>query len=105
MTLRLHYNIDRDIYLVATNGSDVRRLTFTGDNLAPSFSPDGNWIVFTSARDGDNELYIMRLDGSGRAAGVSWPPLRRRLGDPRRFDDLPGNVAATFQTPLPPAVR
>ncbi|MCP5100374.1 MAG: hypothetical protein GY943_32900 [Chloroflexi bacterium] len=56
---------DRDIYLIAIDGSDVRRLTFTGDNLAPSFSPDGNWIVFTSARDGDNELYVMRLDGSG----------------------------------------
>lgn len=54
-----------DIYLLATDGTELRRLTNNGDNLAPSFSPDGNWIVFTSSRDGDNELFIMRLDGSG----------------------------------------
>ncbi|WP_420627898.1 AAA-like domain-containing protein [Candidatus Leptofilum sp.] len=54
-----------DIYLLAVDGSEYRRLTNSGDNLAPSFSPDGNWIVFTSSRDGDNELFIMRLDGSG----------------------------------------
>jgi TolB protein len=51
--------------LLATDGTELRRLTNRGDNLAPSFSPDGNWIVFTSSRDGDNELFIMRLDGSG----------------------------------------
>jgi TolB protein len=56
---------DRDIDLIVIDGSEIRRLTFTGDNLAPSFSPDGNWLVFTSARDGDNELYILRLDGTG----------------------------------------
>ena len=56
---------NHDIYLLATDGSEIRQLTNGGDNLAPSFSPDGNWIVFTSSRDGDNELYIMRLDGSG----------------------------------------
>lgn len=54
-----------DIYLLATDGIEVRRLTNGGDNLAPSFSPDGNWLVFTSSRDGDNELFIMRLDGTG----------------------------------------
>jgi Tol biopolymer transport system component len=29
-----------------------------------SISPDGKWIVFTSNRDGDLELYAMRLDGT-----------------------------------------
>ena len=57
---------DRDIYLVATDGSgEWRRLTDGGRNLAPSFSPDGHWIVFTSYREGeDAELFIMRADGS-----------------------------------------
>ncbi len=54
-----------DIFLLSTDGTELRRLTNSGDNLAPSFSPDGNWIVFTSSRDGDNELFFMRLDGSG----------------------------------------
>ena len=30
-----------------------------------AFSPDGKWIVFTSNRTGDLELYVMRPDGSG----------------------------------------
>lgn len=61
---------NRDIYMVATDGSgESRRLTYGGRNLAPSFSPDGNWIVFTSYREGndaesDAELFLMRTDGS-----------------------------------------
>ncbi|MFW6184330.1 MAG: hypothetical protein ACOC8X_11080, partial [Chloroflexota bacterium] len=57
---------DRDIYLVATDGSGAsHRLTFGGRNLAPSFSPDGQWITFTSYREGDDaEIFIMRSDGS-----------------------------------------
>ena len=57
---------DRDVYLVATDGSRrSRRLTDGGRNLAPSFSPDGNWLAFTSYRDGDDaEIFIMRPDGS-----------------------------------------
>ncbi len=39
------------------------------DNLAydaeGSMSPDGRWIVFTSNRTGDLELFAMRADGSG----------------------------------------
>ena len=59
-------NDDRDIYMVATDGSGLtRRLTDGGRNLAPSFSPDGNWITFTSYRAGGNaEIFIMRPDGS-----------------------------------------
>jgi dipeptidyl aminopeptidase/acylaminoacyl peptidase len=30
-----------------------------------SYSPDGKWIVFSSRRDGDSELYVMKPDGSG----------------------------------------
>jgi Tol biopolymer transport system component len=29
-----------------------------------AFSPDGKWIVFTSNRTGDSELFVMRPDGS-----------------------------------------
>ncbi len=55
---------DRDLYLMAVDGSVYYRVTDGGDNLSPSFSPDGNWLVFTSARDGDNDLYLIRLDGT-----------------------------------------
>ncbi|MGD0707723.1 MAG: DPP IV N-terminal domain-containing protein [Anaerolineaceae bacterium] len=56
--------LDRNIYLVSPSGHNLRQITDSGDNLAPSFSPDGNWIVFTSYRDAINQVYIMLTDGS-----------------------------------------
>lgn len=60
---------NREIYLMGLDGGNVRQITSGGNNLAPSFSPDGRWITFTSYRDHyreDNgcEIYIMRTDGS-----------------------------------------
>jgi TolB protein len=60
---------NREIYLLNNDGTNIRQLTNGGNNLAPSFSPDGNWIAFTSYMDNyrnDNgcEIYIMRIDGS-----------------------------------------
>ena len=36
-----------------------------GNNYLPSFSPDGTRIAFTSTRDGNMEIYVVNLDGSG----------------------------------------
>jgi TolB protein len=51
-------------YIDGCDSTLIQQLTYGGQNKAPSFSPDGQWIVFTSARDGDNEIMIMRVDGS-----------------------------------------
>jgi Tol biopolymer transport system component len=63
------------IYEVAPDGSNLRRLTDSGEY--PAWSPDGKWIVFARARDVAvvpgrtiaehplrTDLYIMRADGS-----------------------------------------
>ena len=60
---------DRDIYIFDPNGENVRQVTDGIGNLAPSFSPDGQWITFMSYRDHPRqdlgcEIYIMRIDGS-----------------------------------------
>ena len=50
--------------MISVDDLELRKLTDGGDNLGPSFSPDGEWIAFTSYRDGNNEVYVMRSDGS-----------------------------------------
>ena len=55
-----------DIFTARVDGSDLRRLTKTpGYDAEATLSVDGKWIVFTSVRDGDIELYKMRADGTG----------------------------------------
>lgn len=59
----------REILVMNADGTDVQTITKSGNNLAPSFSPDGEWIAFTSYRDHYEdeqgcEIYIMRRDGS-----------------------------------------
>ena len=56
---------DRNLYLVDLNTSSVRQITDGGDNLAPSFSPDGAWLAFTSYRSGNNDIWAMRVDRRG----------------------------------------
>ena len=54
-----------DIVTVKAGGSDLKRLTETpGYDAEATLSVDGKWIVFTSVRDGDIDLYRMRPDGS-----------------------------------------
>jgi Tol biopolymer transport system component len=48
-------------------GSAPRRLTFGGQNRAPVWSPDSQWIAFQSDRDGDAAVFRQRADGSGSA--------------------------------------
>jgi Tol biopolymer transport system component len=56
---------DYQLYTAKPDGTDVRPLAPAPGsyNAEATISPDG-WIVFTSTRDGDLDLYKMRLDGS-----------------------------------------
>ncbi len=59
------------IYVVSTDGKINAQFTF-GDKSCtnPQFSPDGQYLSYTSARgkDGKNQLYLLRLSG-----GEAWP--------------------------------
>ena len=49
------------------NGDDLKRLTKnTAADTGPSFSPSGTRIAFTSARAGNDEVYVMKPRPEGR---------------------------------------
>jgi TolB protein len=54
-----------DIFSAKTDGTDLKRLTTAdGYDAEGTISQDGKKIVFTSARDGDLEIYDMNVDGT-----------------------------------------
>lgn len=57
---------NRDIYTMRPDGTGITRLTMhPAEDTDPTWSPDRQWIAFTSNRDGDGfAIYIMRADGS-----------------------------------------
>ena len=60
---------EREIYIMNSDGSGQQRISPIGGNSqGPSFSPDGQWIAFTSYFDRYEvqgcEIYIMRVDGT-----------------------------------------
>jgi Tol biopolymer transport system component len=78
-----------DLYTVARDGSDLKRLTnydvYTAEAV---ISPDGKKIVFTSLKDGDLDIYTMNIDGTdirrltttpGYDGGPWWSPDSKRI--------------------------
>jgi Tol biopolymer transport system component len=75
---------DEEIYVMNADGTNVRQLTSNADfDSAPSWSPDGGWILFERAPAGtfttgveaqEKDVYVMRADGT----------------DVRRLTDSPG---------------
>src|SRR5438094_7942980 len=97
------YDPEMDIYAYGEKAGTMKRLTTArGYDAEGSYSPDGQWIAFTSMRDAYNraltdkekkaleenpsyfaEIYIMRADGS----------------DQKRLTNVPGYDGGPFFTP------
>ena len=57
-----------ELYVANADGSGEHKLIATpGFDYHAAYSPDGQWIVFTSERDGlgESELYRVKVDGTG----------------------------------------
>jgi TolB protein len=53
-----------DIAVTIIETGETRLLTSEpGSHEAPSFSPDGNHIVFESTRDGASQIWVVDVDG------------------------------------------
>src|SRR6476619_219063 len=61
---RVAFSYLGDIWTAGENGSGAERLT---DNKArdiyPRFSPDGNWVAFSSNRDGNYDVFVIAAAG------------------------------------------
>ena len=59
-------NCASNIYQMNLSNNQVERLTAnTAINTTPSYSPDGNYIVFTSDKSGSEQIYMMSSNGRG----------------------------------------
>lgn len=71
------------IYVVDVNTGEVRELaTDPAGQYDAAWSPDGQWLSFTSRKGGGSNIWIMRADGSGQQRvttgnsdrGATWSP-------------------------------
>ncbi len=73
-----------DLWTASTKGGNARRLTsHPGPEQWPFFSPDGKWIAFSGAYDGNLDAYVMPSDG----------------GEPKRLTYNPANDLVRGWTP------
>ncbi|MDA2935363.1 hypothetical protein MYX82_13640, partial [Acidobacteria bacterium AH-259-D05] len=93
-----HWNVG--LYDIARD--TLTRFTSEGDNSLPIWTPDGEWITFTSTRTGPWNVFRKRSDGSGEAEQLttsevwalpsSWSPDGKILAFwgryPENLDDI-----------------
>ena len=107
-------NSNADIYLLnvdsVLSGKEpvIKRLTTNpAADFDPTWSPDGMQIAFRSQRDGNDEIYVMNVDGScqtnltndpGADWSPAWSPDGKRIAFARFFDARPFTDIALINT-------
>ena len=81
---RITFSYLGDIWVADVNGANPRRVTMhAAHDDEPRFSPDGQWIAFTSNRMGNNDAFIVPAAG----------------GEPKQLTWHTGNDAVQYWTP------
>lgn len=81
---QIAFNKGGQIHVIGTDGTGLRQVTsVSGTHRQVSWSPDGEWLAFSSTRGGNYELYMIRVDGTeerrltfdgGHARFPDWSP-------------------------------
>jgi len=100
-----------DIWIASETGADVQRLTVNrARDQFPRFSPDGQWVAFSSNREGNYDVYVVPAGGgeprqltfhSANDEVVGWTPDGKKI----IFSSTRGNgafpsVATLWEMPL-----
>ena len=62
-----------DVWTMRADGSGARAVTTSGLNRAPSWSPDGAWLLFLSARSGTFEAWAVSAPADPGASAAATP--------------------------------
>jgi len=61
---QIAFSYHGDIWVADNDGANARRLTaHVANDTFPRFSPDGQWIAFTSNRMGNNDVFVVPTAG------------------------------------------
>ncbi len=86
---RVAFSYMGDIWSANENGSGIERLTVhRAREVYPRYSPDGQWIAFSSNRQGNYDVWVMPARGgaarqltyhSGNDTAVGWTPDGKKI--------------------------
>jgi tricorn protease len=66
------FTYENDLWQASTeNGTAYRLTAMEGVESHPRFSPDGQWLAFSSTKNGNADVYVMPVEG-GKVKQLTW---------------------------------
>ncbi|HEY1376584.1 MAG TPA: MdsD protein, partial [Gemmataceae bacterium] len=107
---RIVFSYLGDLWLVNDDGTNARRLTVNAARDAhPKFSPDGQWIAFSSNRYGNDDVFVMPANGgtarrityhSASDTVVGWSRDSKRVVFSSSRGRVYGGIPSLYEVPL-----